>query len=426
MKSIQIIDGYIVILNSVKNDTENLIVHFRNTEDAKKFMNTLLDLLKKMKFKISEIKKLEDASLSYNSPLRKNYKEICRWYDMPTFTSNSKRISYPFLKLSFSQKLFDRLEDLTKVNFTTKRSFIWFPDFPNDYTLYKNKVFITPKINPKYPIYIISKGRWRLRYTSRFLDFCDIDYKIVVEPQEYDNYASEIDKAKILTLPKKYLNKKSGSIPARNFVLQHAKQSKSIRHWILDDNIMGYYRLFNNERILCKSGCVFRIIEDYVDRYENIKLAGHNYYMFAISNNLLPITFNTRIYSSILLSNDIPFKWRGKYNEDTDLSLRILKKGYATVLFNCILAQKQTTMLQEGGNTDTIYKSKKAHYLKAKSLQKQHPDVTTIAKRFNRIHHIVDYSSFKDIELIPKPNLRLTNKSNNYGMKLVKKENWRE
>jgi hypothetical protein len=425
MKSIEIIDNYLVIFTNSKTDTENLIVHFQNVEDAKRFMKVLHDVLKKLKFNNNEMKNLNSAVLLYNPPIRKDFKEVCHWYEMPTFSSNSKKHLYPFLKLSFPEKLFNELEKVTKVNFTTKKSFIWFPSFPDDYTLYKNKMFITPKINPKYPIYIISKKRWRLRYTSKFLDFCDIDYKIVIEPQEYNDYVNEIEKSKILILPNQYLNKNSGSIPARNFVLQHARQSKSIRHWILDDNIIDYERLINGERVLCKSGCIFRIIEDYVDRYENIKMAGHNYRMFAISNGLLPVTFNTRIYSSILLSNDIPFKWRGKYNEDTDLSLRILKKGFATVLFNCILANKQTTMAQEGGNTDTIYKAKNAHYLKAKSLQKQHPDVTTIAKRFNRIHHIVDYSGFKDIELIPKKNLNLTSKSNNYGMRLVKKESWK-
>jgi len=28
-----------------------------------------------------------------------------------------------------------------------------------------------------------------------------------------------------------------------------------------------------------------------------------------------------------LIRNDIPYRWRAKYNEDTDLSLRVLKDG---------------------------------------------------------------------------------------------------
>ena len=48
--------------------------------------------------------------------------------------------------------------------------------------------------NPKYPIYIPSKGRYKkaLRKTSTYFDKIGIDYKLVVEPEEYDNYLNEV------------------------------------------------------------------------------------------------------------------------------------------------------------------------------------------------------------------------------------------
>ena len=52
-------------------------------------------------------------------------------------------------------------------------------------------------MNPKYPIYIISKGRHESRYTSKALEKMRVPYHIVVEPQEYDDYASVIDPKKI-------------------------------------------------------------------------------------------------------------------------------------------------------------------------------------------------------------------------------------
>ena len=55
-------------------------------------------------------------------------------------------------------------------------------------------------MNPKYPVYVISKGRWESRLTSKALERMKVPYHIVVEPQEFDNYASVIDKQKILTL----------------------------------------------------------------------------------------------------------------------------------------------------------------------------------------------------------------------------------
>ena len=46
-------------------------------------------------------------------------------------------------------------------------------------------------MNPKYPIYIISKGRWQKRQTSKALEIMKVPYKIVVEPQEYEKYSKD-------------------------------------------------------------------------------------------------------------------------------------------------------------------------------------------------------------------------------------------
>lgn len=46
-------------------------------------------------------------------------------------------------------------------------------------------------------------------------------------------------------------------------------------------------------------------------------------------DSVLNVQFRTpedrRAFPCILIQNDIPFRWRGRYNEDTDLSLRALK-----------------------------------------------------------------------------------------------------
>lgn len=66
-------------------------------------------------------------------------------------------------------------------------------------------------MNPKYPVYIISKGRWESRLTSKALEKLKIPYHIVIEPQEYDQYSRVIDKNKILILP--FSNLGLGGIP---------------------------------------------------------------------------------------------------------------------------------------------------------------------------------------------------------------------
>ena len=168
-----------------------------------------------------------------------------------------------------------------------------------------------------------------------------VDYRIVIEPQEFEDYASHIDEKKILTLP--FSNLGQGGIPARNWVWSHSIKEGHNRHWILDDNISGFRSLKEKKRMPCADRTPFNKIEEFVDRFENVPMAGMQYTGFMVSESStakgaarLPITMNTRVYSCILLSNKTGqvFKWRGRYNEDTDLSLRYLKAGYCTMLFN--------------------------------------------------------------------------------------------
>lgn len=275
-------------------------------------------------------------------------------------------------------------------------------------------------MNPRYPIYVISKGRWESRLTVKALLERDIPFKIVIEPQEFNEYAAVIDKRKILVLP--FSNLGQGSIPARNWVWEHAIEHGAKWHWILDDNIRAFLRLYRNVKYYTASGTTFRVIEDFVNRYTNIGQAGMQYHMFAPrkNKNVRPIILNTRIYSCILIRNDLPYRWRGRYNEDTDLSLRILKDGLCTVLFQAFLAVKQATMTMKGGNTDELYKAD-GRIEMALSLQRQHPDVVTVVKKFRRLQHQVDYRPFKVNRLIPRPGLSVSATPDEYGMVCVER-----
>lgn len=272
-------------------------------------------------------------------------------------------------------------------------------------------------MNPDYPIYIISKGRWKNPLTVKSLERMKVPYHIVIEPQEYDNYASVVDPNKIYVLP--FSNLGQGSIPARNWVWDHSVNIGAKRHWILDDNIEAFNRLNRNIKPVVLTGSLFKAAEDFTDRYENVALSGFNYYSFCKSTDPVPPFYlNTRVYSCILIKNDLPYKWRGRYNEDTDLSLRVLKDGWCTILFNAFLAGKVTTMRMKGGNTDELYANDGRKKM-AEALAELHPDVATVVWKFNRWHHKVDYKSFKKNKLIKKQNILIKNDIDNYGMKLV-------
>jgi hypothetical protein len=279
-------------------------------------------------------------------------------------------------------------------------------------------------MSPKYPIYIISKGRAESRLTSKALEEMKVPYSIVIEPQEFEEYAKVIDRKKILTLPFSNLGK--GSIPARNWVWEHSISRGHDRHWIMDDNIRAFYRLNNNIRIKCLSGKIFNAAEDFVDRYTNVKIAGLQYKMFAPGNQKYPpFIVNTRIYSCILLDNSCTHRWRGRYNEDTDLSIRILKDGDCSILFYAFLCDKSATMSMKGGNTEALYSKTKdfdGRLEMAKSLQRQHPEIVRITRKWGRWQHHVDYSKFRKNPLKKKRGLDLSNSNNEYGLITITKQ----
>lgn len=297
---------------------------------------------------------------------------------------------------------------------------IWYPErvkLGNKDKVWKNNIVQKGNDNTKYPLYIISKGRWERRLTQESIERMNCDYFMVVEEDEYDKYLNAgVPVERLLkftnedkkTFTSGIYKDDGGSIPVRNFIWKHSLKNGNRKHWCIDDNIDGFYRWFKNCRYRCDSSMCFKSVEKWTDAHENVWLSGLNYTSFCpeISKRRVLCQRNTRVYSIILVSNEIPemmndewkgdYIWRGKYNEDTDLSIRVLKSGGGTGIFNHFTGSKCTTMSCKGGNTSTIYQGDGLQK-KLDSLIKQHPDIVKGCIKFKKIHHQVDYSGFKDI-----------------------------
>ena len=283
---------------------------------------------------------------------------------------------------------------------------------------------------PRYPVYIVSKGRWKNRLTSKALNTMGVPYKIVVEEDQLPMYQAEVGIDKCLLLPQRYLDeydtcddlgdsKSKGPGAARNFVWDHARETGAKRHWVMDDNLDAFHRLNRNIKRESDTPAIFAAMEDFVDRYENVPVAGPNYYSFVKASDGVPaFVTNTRIYSCLLIQNDAPYRWRGRYNEDTDLSLRVLKDGLCTIQFNAFLQGKVTTQRMKGGNTDEFY-ALEGTKAKSQMLADLHPDVAKVVWRFNRWHHHVNYRPFSGNRLIKRKDIVVPEGVNNYGMELV-------
>jgi hypothetical protein len=284
-------------------------------------------------------------------------------------------------------------------------------------------------VNPDFPVYIPSKGRHDTRITVRYVERLGVPFRVVVEEQEHRAYAEVIDPRRLLVLDRAYQRdyatcddwpegRGKGSGPARNFIWDHAQAQGAPWHWVMDDNISGFYRCNRNTKIQVADGTIFKVMEDFCLRYENVGMAGPNYEFFVLRREPKPpFTLNTRIYSCNLIRTDLPFRWRGRYNEDVDLSLRMLKAGLCTVLFNAFLQKKVRTQVIKGGNTSELYAN--GTLAKSNMIVALHPDVCRLAWKYGRHHHHVDYSPFKANKLVRKPDVEVRPGADEYGMRLV-------
>ena len=292
--------------------------------------------------------------------------------------------------------------------------------------------------NPKYPVYIISKGRHESMLTSRSLARMKVPHYIAIEPQDEKLYDQTLDnfgiRPYVTLLVAPFSNHGDGPGRARNWCWDHSIALGAERHWVLDDNIADFYRLQHNLRIRVESGAIFRASEDFVDRYENVPISGFQYRFFIAPNTKYPpFVKNTRVYSTLLIDNKCKFRWRGRYNEDTDICLRVLKDGDCTIQFNAFLQGKAATQSVKGGNTSEFYHAENTEnenfeksgfnslgtVNKSQMLVDMHPDVARMVWRFRRWHHHVDYSSFKPNQLILKSGVVIPKGVNNYGMSLT-------
>jgi len=361
-------------------------------------------------------KKYTRLTLLGNDIDQMSYKNY--WWGMPSYEMGD---ATPAHKVTFNFLTAQDLKDFSKkigIKLTEKSNSAWYPPQPRIHGEYSYEGEL---IQPRYPIYIPSKGRFKNQTTGTLLRYLGVKFKFVVEPSEAQEYINRFGQDSVLVLPFQDLGQ--GSIPARNWIWDHAKSIGAKRHWCLDDNIESFCRCNMNRRLLVKTGAVLCAIEDWTDRYKNVALAGPHHLGFVPDRDegLSPILLNSRIYSCILIDTSLDYRWRGRYNEDTDLSLRVLKDGYITALFRALLMKKADTQTMSGGNTDNVYNTGDSRLAFAKSLEEQHPDVVKVIWKFNRWHHKVNYKPFAGNKLILRDCVTPVCSNNEYGMKLIRR-----
>lgn len=393
-----------------------------------KFFNRM-EIEEKEKFLEKTKKFIVPCADEHKRPMTYSEDNFPMWRNQPGlcgFHNDGGRQQYEYANILFKFRDDDPLELAQKIFYftgvTEKTKILKMADERYRYATghymlvdYKKEVR-----QPRYPIYIISRGRaWMKDGTSGTLSGLHIKHYIVVEPQEVEEYKRELgnEYCEIIPFDMNYLDTYyrgenfgnddiTGPGPKRNFVWDHSTKMGYKWHWVMDDNAYYMKARVWNFRYYGKCANYMCAIEDYVDMFENVGQAGMDYAFFYPDYiKDVPYIKNTRVYSFVLNRNDItdkqgnPYRWRLRYNEDTDLSLRILKDGWVTLDFRTQTWQKANTQTCRGGNMAEIY-AREGTYAKSMILVHEHPDVARLVKKYDRWHHYVDYGVFKqDLKL---------------------------
>jgi len=248
----------------------------------------------------------------------------------------------------------------------------------------------------EYPVYIISKGRYKNPLTAKYFILAGVKFLIAVEPQEYEDYCKSVGKNNVLKLP--FSNLGLGSFPARNYCWEHSKNNGYKYHWLFDDNIRGVAKWVNGKKTQYDDiSKALRYVEIYTQK-KNIDINGFEYRYFVAKAPKTPFKNNCHVYSALLIRNELEHRWRLKYNEDIDLCLQVLHNGGKTASCIYYMINKTSTVAKlKGGNQTDLYKGNdpKKNLLKAKMLEAVWPQYTKTVIRFGRHHHLIDWKQFK-------------------------------
>lgn len=276
-----------------------------------------------------------------------------------------------------------------------------------------------------YPIFIISYNRPNANAStiSSFIKY-GIKFNVVVHKEQLQAYKTYFKsplinwiifddeyKHKYETLSNvSSYEKNAGSGAERNFAWDCAKNAGYSAYWNFDDNMCFIYQTKkltgsgkSFERKHLSDPAVFRELfhkaEDFYDSYDNLFILelGESTY-FGFRN--IPV-INRRCYSALLINTAIPTQWRGRYNEDTIMSIDTLINGFCTIQSPILLKAKQSTRAAKGGN-HSVGKGKDdlknqvysdgidyefSSSLKSQLLVAVYPQYCYLKYRVGRIHH---------------------------------------
>lgn len=200
----------------------------------------------------------------------------------------------------------------------------------------------------KYTVYIPSKGRPDQNTTYDICKEENIPCKVVVEPQDFEQYAQNIETDDILVLDKN----DQGVQYARTWIKRYSIQANEEYHWQFDDDMRSFTMRVDNKNKKVSVRHAISIIEQVATLFENFAVGGMTSSAFAFSKPA-PVKTNQLGYGCTFINNGFDQEWRDKTVEDWDYTLRALEAGMCTLSFSHINFQTPSSGTNKGGNNLT-------------------------------------------------------------------------
>lgn len=237
-------------------------------------------------------------------------------------------------------------------------------------------------------IYIPSYGRSEIMSTHKHFQRYGVDRWIyVVEPHDYANYVKALT-AQAIENPEQHVlmfdvdtykapyhefnNPKgfkyeddedwkegltTGPGPARNALIDFARERGETHLWMLDDDVKGFgVDAFHFQKGIFARGeerinllQVFELFERLCEKYENLGLAEFDKSGISFNHKKNSHFSMSKTYTCIRINTAIDIPWRGRWNDDVIYSLDYLWRGYVNLSSKIISYQTPSSQEEDGG-----------------------------------------------------------------------------